>query len=144
MKPLVSCLPAVLAAGFLACGGPRSGAGFRLPAGDPDRGKAALVELKCNECHTVAGVELPAEPPVPVALGGEIPHVKTDGELLTSIINPNHRIAAGYRTEMVVRDGKSRMPDYGDLMTVRQAVDIVSLLQSRYQVVRPGEPYASR
>jgi hypothetical protein len=147
MRPLVSCVLAVLAASFLACNNPRSGAGFRLPAGDADRGKAALVDLKCHECHSVAGVDLPAptaEPPVRVVLGGEISHVKTDGDLLTSIINPSHRIAVGYPRESVASARGSRMPDYGDLMTVRQAADLVAFLQTRYKVVRPDGAYAMR
>ena len=143
MRPLVFLAVAVTATSLLACNNPRSGAGFRLPAGDPERGKTAFVDLKCHECHRVAGVDLPAptvEPPVPVVLGGEVPHVRTDGELLTSIVNPSHKIAPGYRSELVERDGKSRMPDFSDVMTVRQMIDLVAFLQARYKVVRPGQP----
>ena len=142
MRPLVLLALAVPVVGLLACNNPRSGAGFRLPAGDPDRGRISFVDLKCHECHRVAGVDFPAptvEPPVPVVLGGEVPHVKTDGELLTSIVNPSHKIAPGYRPELVERDGKSRMPDFSDVMTVRQMIDLVAFLQTRYKVVRPGQ-----
>ncbi len=56
-----------------SCAAPeRSPSGFRLPEGDVEAGKAAFVELQCNACHEVRGIELPgpvAEPPVPVALG---------------------------------------------------------------------------
>jgi hypothetical protein len=142
MRPLVFLAVAVPAVSLLACNNPRSGAGFRLPAGDAERGKAAFVDLKCHECHRVAGVDLPAptvEPSVPVVLGGEVPHVKTDGELFSSIVNPSHKIAPGYRAELVERDGKSRMPDFSDVMTVRQMIDLVAFLQARYKVVRPGQ-----
>jgi hypothetical protein len=143
MRPLASLALAVSAVVLLACNNPRSSAGFRLPPGDPERGKTAFVDLKCHECHRMAGVDFPAptvEPPVPVVLGGEVPHVRTDGDLFTSIVNPSHKIAPGYRPELVERDGRSRMPDFSDVMTVRQMLDLVAFLQSRYKVVRPGQP----
>lgn len=122
---------------------PHSSAGFRLPAGDPDAGRMAFVKLECHTCHRVDGApELPAptaEPPVPVVLGGRVPHVKTDGELVTSIINPSHQVARGYAPQGVQLDeGLSRMPSYRDVMTVSQLVDVVAWLQTRYEVVRPG------
>jgi hypothetical protein len=86
-------------------------------------------------------VDLPeptVDPPVPVILGGEIPHVRTDGDLITSIINPSHKIASGYKDEGVRRGDHSRMADYSDVMTVRQMIDIIAFLHSRYEVVRPG------
>ncbi len=134
---LFAGLAALAAAG---CQNPRSSAGFSLPAGDADRGKLAFVELKCHECHRVEGADLPAPvavPPVPVVLGGEIPHVKTDGELVASIIHPSHKIARGYPVDAVKRGDGSRMPDYADAMTVRQMIDVVAFLQKRYVVVRP-------
>jgi mono/diheme cytochrome c family protein len=143
MRPLVVSI-ALLATAVVGCSGARSGAGFRLPDGDPANGKLAFEALKCHQCHRVQGVDFPApsvKPPVPVVLGGEIPHVKTDGDLLTSIINPNHRISGAYKPEDVRQpDGSSRMPDMTDAMTVHQLVDIVAFLQTRYTVVRPGGP----
>lgn len=147
MTPRKSVVLTALLAGLvlllLGCQNtPKSSAGFRLPDGDVERGKQAFVDLGCHTCHTLDGVpDLPAptiQPPVPVTLGGQIPYVKTDGELVTSIINPSHKIAAGLRPELVQRGDGSRMPTYGELMTVRQMIDVVALLQSRYQVVRPG------
>lgn len=129
-------------AGLCACGGRHSGAGLRLPDGDAARGQQAFVDRQCHACHRVAGLELPAptaSPPVPVVLGGEIPHVKTDGELVTSILNPSHRLPGAYRPEQVRVGDRSRMPDYGDALTARELVDLVAFLQSRYVVVRPGD-----
>ena len=139
-------LAAILAALVLLLFGcqntPKSSAGFRLPDGNMEQGKRAFIDLGCHTCHTVEGVtDLPAptiQPPVPVTLGGQIPFVKTDGELVTSIINPSHKIAAGLRPELVQRGEGSRMPTYGEVMTVRQMIDVVTFLQARYQVVRPG------
>lgn len=143
MRTPGTLLIAGLAAAALACdASPHSGAGFRLPGGDVERGKQAFVDMQCHACHRVAGVEgLPepvASPPVPVELGGEVPHVKTDGELFTSIVNPSHKIAPGFKESNVRIGDASRMVDYSDVMTVRQMVDLVTFLQSRYTVVRPG------
>jgi hypothetical protein len=136
-------LMAVAVVALAACvADPKSSAGFRLPNGDPVAGQEAFVSLECHACHRVAGLDLPepvADPPVPVILGGEIPHIRTDGELLTSIINPSHEIVPGYRTEGVTRGDESRMSDLSETMTVRQLIDIVAFLQSRYTVVRPGD-----
>lgn len=142
MKNSSVVVAAAFAVATLACTATsKSSAGFSLPNGDVARGQAAFVDLRCNGCHRVAGLDLgepTATPPVPVVLGGEVPHVKTDGELVTSIIDPSHQIAKDLPQDLVKRAGGSRMPDYSDVMTVRQMVDLVAFLQSRYRVVRPG------
>lgn len=144
MKPLVLSSAAILIVVLAACAGHKSGAGFRLPDGDPAAGQVAFQQLRCSQCHRVQGVEFPAPAaahPAPVVLGGDVPHVKTDGDLVTSIINPSHRIAAAFRQDEVRQsDGTSRMPDLTSAMTVRQLVDLVAFLQTRYSVVRPGVP----
>jgi len=107
-----------------------------------EAGKAAFVELKCNACHRVEGMDFPepvADPPVPVTLGGATPYVKSDGELVTSIINPSHRIARGFPKEALMSGDESRMADYSDVMTVRQLIDLVAFLHTRYEVV-PATP----
>jgi hypothetical protein len=125
-----------------ACGGRKSPIGLRLPDGNPAAGRQAFVDLKCSSCHRVAGVSLPdpvADPIVPITLGGAWPYERTDGELLTAIVNPSHKIAAGFPREMLVTGTRSRMGEYGDVMTVRQLVDIVAFLHDRYHVV-PESP----
>lgn len=127
-----------------ACSGPKSGAGLRLPDGDVERGKAAFLELKCNTCHTVAGTEMSAPGKDyayvrVVVLGGEVRQVKTYGALVTSIINPSHSLAPGYPKELVTKGNESAMPNFNDKMTVRQLIDLVAFLQSRYEFV-PPEP----
>jgi mono/diheme cytochrome c family protein len=128
-----------LAGSGIGCSkGPHSPAGFRLADdGDVERGKMAFAELKCNTCHEVAGVDLgkpTIDPPVPVVLGGKVPSPKTDGYLVTSIINPSFELAP-YPASQITAAGKSRMPAY-DRISVRQLTDIVAFLQSRYVVVR--------
>lgn len=131
----VPLLVAVLLASCQA--DPKSPAGFRLPDGDVERGRVAFVALGCPTCHAVPGADVP--PPTattvsPVTLGGEVSIVKTDGELVTSILLPSHRIAPVVAAELQKLGGVSPMPpNYQDAMTVRQLVDVVAFLQSRYR-----------
>ena len=131
--------------GVIACdSGPRSPVGFRLPDGNVEDGQAAFVELQCSNCHTVAEVDLPSpgqDLVRPVALGGEVYEVRTDGYLITSIINTSHRLAEGYRkAEVTTEDGQSLMPNQGKIMTVTQLIDLVAFLQSTYEVIPPPRP----
>ena len=82
-----------------------------------------------------------AMPQVMVKLGGEVYSTITYGKLVTSIINPSHEFARGYSSELIQSGGKSRMPDYGEVMTVRQMTDVVAFLQSHYKVVPPEPVY---
>jgi L-cysteine S-thiosulfotransferase len=121
-------------------GGAKSGRGFRMPDGDPEKGKIAFTDLYCHECHTVKGVELPSPPRSAqemVMLGGETYEIHTYGDLVTSIINPSHRIIRGYPKEAVEKDGKSKMLNFNSTMTVQQMIDLVAFLQSHYKFVPP-------
>ena len=124
--------------------GPQSPRGFSLPEGNGERGQQAFVQLKCHSCHTVANLNLP-EPEqsadIRVALGGTTKRVKTYGELVTSIINPSHKLAVGYVPEAIMPERVSPMRNYNDVMTVSQLIDLVAFLQSsyRFEVVFPTE-----
>jgi len=123
---------------------PKSGAGFRLPDGDANQGREVFLYMQCNQCHTIAGTELPAIPfadPAYIQLGGKIAMVKTYGDLVTSIINPSHRLASGYAKEKVSENGKSNMYTYNRHMTVQELIDLVAFLQSHYDVVPPQFDY---
>ena len=115
---------------------------FTLPKGDAERGQAAFVNFRCYDCHRVHGVDLPpAEEPnqVMVELGGKVERLRDYGDLVTAIINPSHRLASGYTPNLVAQEGKSRMTVYNDVMTVSQLIDIVTFLQSHYEL-QPYEP----
>ena len=138
----------VLATAFLliaGCAGPKSGKGFTLPDGDVDRGKTAFVALNCHTCHTVSGVDFP-EPEkrgeLVVALGGKTTRIQTYGELVTSIINPSHKVAKKYTEEPAGDSGevKSKMVSNNDAMTVSQLIDIVKFLQAHYEL-EPVDPF---
>lgn len=127
------------------CAGPKSGRGFTLPDGDVDQGKTAFVALNCHSCHTVSGADLP-DPEnrgeLIVALGGKTTRIQTYGELVTSIINPSHKVAKKY-TENQSGDSdkvKSKMVSNNDTMTVSQLIDIVKFLQAHYEL-EPVEPF---
>ena len=138
MKLYLTLLTLILVSALVACdSGPRSPIGFRLPGGDAEQGKAVFLEMECYFCHRVSGVEeLPhptVNPPVPVVLGGRVFEVRTDGYLVTSIINPSHRLAREFRGAILTTEsGESRMPDHNDVMTVGQLTDLVAFLQSTY------------
>lgn len=136
----------VIFCGLIACdSGPRSPVGFLLPEGDVEQGKAAFVELQCHSCHPVDGVDLPSplvipSPSASVVLGGQVYEIRTDGYLVTSIIHPSHKLARGLQKERITTSvGESRMPDYSEIMTVQQLIDMVAFLQSRYTVVPPPQ-----
>lgn len=131
-----------------ACGpAPESARGFRLPDGNAQAGLQTFRQLECHACHDVPDVEPPAESAIAtrVALGGEVTRVRTYGDLVTSIINPSHRLAPGYRPDDVTEGGRSLMEGayLNEVMTVQQLVDLVAYLQPLYEV-RPPEhnPYS--
>lgn len=116
--------------------------GFPVEEGSIEAGQAAFVSHQCNRCHTVAGVRLPESPGAStpqIELGGDTSHVKAYSELVTSIINPNHRISEQYRAQLpqaAVGPLETRMPSaHIDTMTVRQLIDIVAFLDSHYTLI---------
>lgn len=118
--------------------------GFSLPAGNALAGKDAFVYMHCHECHSVTGEEFPviagAQPPI-VELGGTVTRVKTYGELVTSIINPSHKLAKGYPADVITAEGETKMPVYNGYMTVQELIDIVAYLQPHYNVFVPKYEY---
>lgn len=116
--------------------GPKSSRGFRLPEGNAEKGKQVFLDLKCNTCHRVEGVELAPPTAFNLTLGGETARVKTYGELVTSIINPSHIISQNHLAEL--KEAKlSPMPDYNRMMTVEQMIDLVAFVQPHYRVAVP-------
>jgi len=116
--------------------------GFPVEEGDIAAGRQAFIDHQCHQCHSVAGVSLPplaGASGVMLELGGETSTVRTYGGLMTSIINPNHEISEAYRDRLLLRgevplDSPMPMPHI-DNMTVRQLIDIVAFLDSRYVMI---------
>ena len=131
---------AILGLAALSVGGSTKYEGFTLPPGDAERGQAAFIHFRCYDCHRVVGVELPVgEEPnqVIVELGGKGNRLRTYEDLVTAIINPSHRLAQGYSPSLVAQDGKSRMTNYNEVMTVAQLIDLVTFLQGHHDLRIP-------
>ena len=116
-----------------------------LPSGDAAKGEGHFVSLGCVGCHSVIGAELP-EPveagPVRVLLGSRTGRTMSYGQLVTSIVNPSHRLSPRYRREEVSQEGESLMTSYNDVLTVTQLTDLVAFLQAHYRKAdRPGYKY---
>lgn len=127
----------------LAACGRQSPIGFRLPDGNADSGRAAFVSLRCNSCHVVEGVAIEhLGGPAHVVLGGETTRIRTYGELVTSIINPSHKIAPVNRAEGATAEGESLMSYayLNDVLTVQELIDLVAFLQPTYRIVPPPSP----
>ncbi|MHA6964701.1 c-type cytochrome [Zobellella denitrificans] len=128
----------LVALGLSGCD--RSTKGFSLPVGDVARGEQVFMNMQCLSCHTMAGYERPAgEHELSISLGGKVKSLKTYGELVTSVINPSHRLAEGYDLSTIQAEGVSVMPVYNDVMTVTELVDLVTFLESHYEL-EPYEP----
>jgi len=119
--------------------GPNSGRGFSLPEGNIDKGRATFVELECNACHSVGDIERITGNEgldINISLGGEVTVIKTYGDLVTSVINPSHKIIRRHPKQKVsTEEGESKMIAYNEFMTVQQLVDLVTYLESNYQIV---------
>ncbi len=118
---------------------------LHLPEGDASQGAEHFVSLGCVGCHHVVGAELP-DPveagPVRVLLGSKTGRTMSYSQLVTSIVNPSHRLSSRYREEEVSQEEQSLMPSYNDVMTVTQLTDLVAFLQAHYvKAERPGYKY---
>lgn len=132
----------LLCGGLLFSGCIQQGRGFALPEGDIEEGKTTYMRLGCNECHSNSKIEWKGgSDNLKIHLGGNISSKKTYGELVTSVINPSHKIARIYKQKASTEDGLSKMRNYNEVMTVKELIDIVTFLQSEYKVVKPPTNY---
>ena len=123
--------------------GPEPVKGFILPEGDIERGKEVFASTGCRYCHNIKDEEfgpLDGEQVLNITLGGEVHRVKNYGELLTSIVYPQHVVSARYRATLDSeerRDAESPMPEFNDVITVTQLIDLTTYLHSRYEELSP-------
>jgi mono/diheme cytochrome c family protein len=116
--------------------------GFPVEQGDIAAGRQAFIAHQCHQCHTIAGEQLPALAGMSwpmLQLGGPTTIVRSYEDLTTSIINPDHSISERYRNQLrleaaIPLESPMRTPDL-DTMTVRQLIDIVAFLDSKYEVL---------
>ncbi|MGF1714490.1 c-type cytochrome [Photobacterium chitinilyticum] len=127
----------IIVFGLVGC--EQASTGFSLPVGDPTQGKDVFLSMQCLSCHEMEGFERPdgTEDKLSVTLGGKVQSLKTYAELVTSVINPSHQLAKGYALSEIQASGKSVMPVYNNIMTVEQLIDLITFLESQYEL----EPY---
>ena len=124
---------------LMACDqGADSPRGFSLPEGDAEKGYEVFKKYQCQDCHRIAG-----EPEdenaryllvKPVPLGGSSGRIKTYGELVTSIINPSHKLTPRQPASFTSEDGVSFMRIVNDELTVTELINLVAYLQPKYKV----------
>jgi mono/diheme cytochrome c family protein len=145
MKRGLWSISLLAAVALTACNeGPKSGKGFRLPEGDAEKGQAAFVSLQCHTCHQVVGVNLPApasKGPINIFIGGEVTKLRTYGDLVTAIINPAHGLAPGLDKKKMEAAKLSPMPEFNQVMTAAQMIDLVAFLHPRYKRLDPTPYY---
>jgi mono/diheme cytochrome c family protein len=107
---------------------------FTLPQGDPVAGRKIFVEVECYKCHEVKGEEFPALAEGEKGVGPELSQMAGMHPLeffAESIINPNAVIDPdAKKLEYVGEDGKSKMPDYNSVLTVKQVADLAAYIAS--------------
>jgi sulfur-oxidizing protein SoxX len=117
--------------------------GFVLPQGDIARGKQVFVDFNCHGCHTIPEMEFPEtdfESPFMLEIGGKVYRVKNYGELMTSIVNPDHVISPKYLAKFEKSERAaviSVMPYYGETMTIAELIDLVEFLHAQYTKLQP-------
>ncbi|MBU3021803.1 c-type cytochrome [Aestuariibacter sp. A3R04] len=121
--------------------GAQSPRGFSLPEGDMENGRKVFEKYRCHDCHRIAGQSAEDDTNYilakPIVLGGSGVRVKTYGELVTSIINPSHKLTPRQPLSLTSKDGESLMRIVNDELTVAELIDLVAYLQPLYKV----EPY---
>ena len=96
--------------------------------GDPAKGRDVFQKLECYSCHEVRGEQFPA----PSDSEGMGPELSMMGGLhppeffAESIINPSAFVERG--RGYAAADGSSKMPSYGDSLTIQEAIDLVAYL----------------
>ncbi len=112
-------------------GGVPPGWQFTLPEGDPVAGREVFVAVQCYTCHTIAGEEFPPVKPAERAPAPDLTRVGAlhpAAYLAEAILNPSAVVVEG--PGYADADGFSNMPNFADVLTVRQWLDLVAYLQS--------------
>lgn len=127
---------------FSCSKGADSPKGFSLPKGDEKAGKVVFMKYQCLSCHTIEGIDqdgIHKDTEISVTLGGKTRHTITYAELVTSVINPSHKLASRYLVDDVSTEGTSKMTVFNDVMTVTELINVVAFLQPKYTLV-PYQP----
>ncbi len=115
---------------------------FTLPQGDPVEGRKVFVEAECYKCHEFKGEKFPGVAEGEKEVGPELSQMAgmhPPEFFAESIINPNAVIDAdAKKLGYVGEDGKSKMPDYNSVLTVKQVADLAAYIAS-LKGLKPNE-----
>ncbi|MGH7775514.1 MAG: c-type cytochrome [Candidatus Binatia bacterium] len=107
---------------------------FTLPQGDAGAGRKIFVEVECYKCHEVKGEQFPAIAKAEKGVGPELSQMAGMHPVeffAESIMNPNAVMDPDARQRGYLGDdGKSKMPNYNDILTAKQVVDLAAYLGS--------------
>ena len=122
------------AGGGMAGHGMQANWQFTLPQGDSVDGRKVFVQLECYKCHEVKGETFPAVAVGEKGVGPELSQMAGMHPVeffAESVMNPNAVIDPDAKKKGYLGDdGKSKMPDYSDSLTVKQIVDVAAYLVS--------------
>lgn len=107
---------------------------FTLPQGNPTEGREVFVKMECYKCHEVKGEKFPAVAEGERGVGAELSQMAGMHPVeffAESVINPNAVVDPDAKEKGYLgTDGKSKMPNYNDLLTVKQVADLAAYLAS--------------
>lgn len=107
---------------------------FTLATGDAHEGKNLFTELQCYKCHEIKGEKFPDVAPEDKGIGPELSQMAgmhTVEFFAEAIANPNAVIDADAAKQgHVGPDGKSKMPSFADVLSVKQLGDLATYLAS--------------
>ena len=102
--------------------------------GSPSEGRKLFVEMECYKCHEIKGEEFPGLTEGEKGVGPELSQMSgmhPPEFFAESIINPNTVIDPdAKKLGYVGEDGKSKMPNYNNVLTIKQVADLAAYLSS--------------
>ncbi len=109
-----------------------------VPPGDALAGKSLFTAKGCYQCHNAGETKLPKvdlEPRLVIELGGDLHRDWTRDDYAKAIMNPQHVVAEDYRIAMMrvgdhVKAENSPMPEFIDLLTLSDLINLTSFLDS--------------
>jgi len=107
---------------------------FTLAKGDAAEGRKLFVEIECYKCHEVKGESFPNVAANEKGVGPELSQMGGMHPVeffAESIVNPNAVIDEDAKEQgHVGPDGRSKMPSFADILTVKQLTDLATYLAS--------------
>jgi mono/diheme cytochrome c family protein len=113
--------------------GPSPDWNFTLSPGEAVEGRKVFVEFECYKCHEIKGEEFPSLSRDDKGLGPELSQMARHPLefLVESIVNPNAVLEPADKDKGYVgEDGKSKMPNFNEVLTVKQVTDLAAYLKS--------------